>query len=175
MKKKEKKSGRTLPIRLNILFFCVFLLFSGIIIQLGKVQIFDGETYKNEVEKRENATVSLTVPRGKIYDREGNPVVDNKSLRTITYTKVKGVKSEEMLKTARQLAEIIEMPQEDIDKLTETDKKDFWMQLNPKLTQDLVSKKEIDKFREKDINGKELDRKIEELKRKRVTEKIFKN
>ena len=24
------------------------------------------------------------------------------------------------------------MPQEDIDKLTETDKKDFWMQLNPK-------------------------------------------
>ena len=33
------------------------------------------------------------------------------------------------------------MPQEDIDKLTETDKKDFWMQLNPELTQDLVSKR----------------------------------
>ena len=60
------------------------------IIQLGKVQIIDGETYKNEVEKRENATVSLSVPRGKIFDREGNPVVDNKSLRTITYTKMKG-------------------------------------------------------------------------------------
>ncbi|PFE51795.1 penicillin-binding protein, partial [Bacillus cereus] len=158
MKKKKEKSGRALPIRLNILFFCVFLLFSGIIIQLGKVQIFDGETYKNEVEKRENATVSLTVPRGKIYDREGNPVVDNKSLRTITYTKVKGVKSEEMLKIARQLAEIIEMPQEDIDKLTETDKKDFWMQLNPKLAESLVSKKEIDTFREKDISGKKLDK-----------------
>ncbi|MFP3414050.1 penicillin-binding protein 2 [Bacillus sp. SIMBA_074] len=171
MKKKKEKSGRALPIRLNILFFCVFLLFSGIIIQLGKVQIFDGETYKNEVEKRENATVNLTVPRGKIYDREGNPVVDNKSLRTITYTKVKGVKAEEMLKTARQLAAIIEMPQEDIDKLTETDKKDFWMQLNPKLTQNLVSKKEIEKFREKDINGKDLDKKIEDLKRKRITDK----
>ncbi len=86
---------------------------------------FDGETYKNEVEKRENATVGLSVPRGKIFDREGNPVVDNKSLRTITYTKVKGVKQEEILKSARQLADIIEMPQEDIDKLTETDKKDF--------------------------------------------------
>lgn len=171
MKKQKKKNGWPIPIRLNILFFCVFLLFSGIIIKLGKVQIFDGETYKNEVEKRENATVSLTVPRGKIYDREGNPVVDNKSLRTITYTKVKGVKAEEMLKAARQLAEIIEMPQEDMDKLTETDKKDFWMQLNPKLTQNLVSKKEIDTFREKDINGKDLDEKIEELKRKRITDK----
>ncbi|PFY20081.1 penicillin-binding protein [Bacillus toyonensis] len=171
MKKKEKKSGRAIPMRLNILFFCVFLLFSAMIIQLGKVQIVDGETYKNEVEKRENATVSLSVPRGKIFDREGNPVVDNKSLRTITYTKVKGVKSEDILKTARQLEEIIEMPQEDIDKLTETDKKDFWMQLNPKLAQNLISKKEIDKFREKDITGKDLDKKIEDLRRKRVTDK----
>ncbi|HDR7928196.1 TPA: penicillin-binding protein 2 [Bacillus paranthracis] len=141
------------------------------IIQLGKVQIIDGETYKNEVEKRENATVSLSVPRGKIFDREGNPVVDNKSLRTITYTKMKGVKSEEILKTASQLAEIIEIPQEDIDKLTETDKKDFWMQLNPTLTEKLVSKKEINRFRDKDITGKNLDKKIEELKRKRVTDK----
>ncbi|AZJ20753.1 penicillin-binding protein [Bacillus wiedmannii bv. thuringiensis] len=171
MKKHEKKSGRAIPTRLNILFLCVFLLFSAMIIQLGKVQIFDGETYKNEVEKRENATMSLSVPRGKIFDREGNPVVDNKSLRTITYTKMKGVKSEDILKTARQLADIIEMPQEDIAKLTETDKKDFWMQLNPKLAENLVSKKEIDTFREKDISGKKLDKKIEELKRKRVTDK----
>ncbi|HDR7534013.1 MULTISPECIES: peptidoglycan D,D-transpeptidase FtsI family protein [Bacillus cereus group] len=171
MKKQEKKSGRAVTMRLNILFFCVFILFSAMIIQLGKVQIIDGETYKNEVEKRENATVSLSVPRGKIFDREGNPVVDNKSLRTITYTKMKGVKSEEILKTARQLADIIEIPQEDIDKLTETDKKDFWMQLNPILTEKLVSKKEINKFRDKDITGKNLDKKIEELKRKRVTDK----
>ncbi|PEC56908.1 penicillin-binding protein [Bacillus cereus] len=169
MKKQEKKSGRAIPTRLNILFLCVFLLFSAMIIQLGKVQILDGETYKNEVEKRENATVSLSVPRGKIFDREGNPVVDNKSLRTVTYTKMKGVKSEDILKTARQLADIIEMPQEDITRLTETDKKDFWMQLNPKLAENLVSKKEIDTFREKDISGKKLDKKIEELKRKRVT------
>lgn len=136
-----KKSGGAIPMRLNILFLCVFLLFSAMIIQLGKVQIFDGETYKNEVEKRENATVSLSVPRGKIFDREGNPVVDNTSLRTITYTKMKGVKSEDILKTARQLVDIIEMPQEDIDKLNETDKKDFWMQLNPQLAENLVSKK----------------------------------
>lgn len=171
MKKQEKKSGRAVPMRLNILFLCVFILFSAMIIQLGKIQIIDGETYKNEVEKRENATVSLSVPRGKIFDREGNPVVDNKSLRTITYTKMKGVKSEEILKTARQLADIIEIPKEDIDKLTETDKKDFWMQLNPTLTEKLVSKKEINRFRDKDITGKNLDKKIEELKRKRVTDK----
>ena len=56
--------------RLNILFLCVFILFSAMIIQLGKVQIIDGETYKNEVE-RENATVSLSVPRGKYLTEKG--------------------------------------------------------------------------------------------------------
>ncbi|MDM5374168.1 penicillin-binding protein 2 [Bacillus bombysepticus] len=171
MKKQKIKSGKPIPTRLNLLFLGVFLLFSALIIQLGKVQIVDGETYKNEVEKKENATVNLSVPRGKIFDREGKAVVDNKSLRTITYTKMKGIKSEDMLNTARKLAEIIEMPQEDIDKLTETDKKDFWMQINPKLAQKLVTEKEMDKFRENDISGKELDKKTEELKRKRITDK----
>ena len=57
--------------RLNILFLCVFILFSAMIIQLGKVQIIDGETYKNEVEKRENATVSLSVPREKSLTEKG--------------------------------------------------------------------------------------------------------
>ncbi|PFX73156.1 penicillin-binding protein [Bacillus cereus] len=171
MKKQKIKSGKPMPTRLNLLFLGVFLLFSALIIQLGKVQIVDGETYKNEVEKKENATVSLSVPRGKIFDREGKAVVDNKSLRTITYTKIKGIKSEDILNTARKLAEIIEMPQEDINKLTETDKKDFWMQLNPKLAQKLVSEKEMEKFRENDISGKELNKKTEEIKRKRITDK----
>ncbi len=41
-----------IPFRLNVLFFYrLFFYFSAIIIQLGKVQIIDGETYRNEVNK----------------------------------------------------------------------------------------------------------------------------
>ncbi|KOS28074.1 penicillin-binding protein [Bacillus anthracis] len=167
---KGKKKKTHIPIRLNIMFFCVFLIFSAIIIQLGKVQIIDGETYKNEVEKKENATISIPVPRGKIFDREGKPVVNNKSLRTITYTKMKGITTEDILKTAKHLAKLIEIPQQDIDKLTDTDKKDFWMQLNKKRTEKKITKKDREKFKDKEIDGKELDKKIEELRRKRVTE-----
>ncbi len=53
MKKKEKKSGRAIPDALKyFILLCIFII-SAMIIQLGKVQIVDGETYKNEVEKRE--------------------------------------------------------------------------------------------------------------------------
>ncbi len=51
-KKQSKKKKTHIPFRLNVLFFIVFLLFSAIIIQLGKVQIIDGETYRNEVNKK---------------------------------------------------------------------------------------------------------------------------
>ena len=85
--------------------------------------------------------MSIPVPRGKMFDREGK-VIDNKPLRTITYTKMKGVDSEEILIVARNLAKLIEMPQEDMDKLTETDKKDFWMQLNEKRAATKVTKED---------------------------------
>ncbi|PDZ72908.1 peptidoglycan D,D-transpeptidase FtsI family protein [Bacillus pseudomycoides] len=171
MKKQTGKKQKTsISIRLNILFFCVFILFSAIIFQLGKVQIVDGETYKNQVEKNENATTSIPVPRGKIYDREGKQVVDNRALRTITYTRLKGVSSEDILKTAKDIANIIEISEEEINKLTEVDKKDFWMQLNKKRAKAKITKQEEEKFREKGIEGKELDKRIEELRRKRITE-----
>ncbi|WP_017151891.1 peptidoglycan D,D-transpeptidase FtsI family protein [Bacillus bingmayongensis] len=173
MKKQTGKKQKTsISIRLNILFFCVFILFSAIIVQLGKVQIVDGETYKNQVEKNENATMSIPVPRGKIYDREGKPVVDNRALRTITYTRFKGVSSEDILKTAKDIANILEISEEDINKLTEIDKKDFWMQLNKKRAKAKVTKQDEEELREKGIEGKELDKRIEELRRKRITEEL---
>ncbi|AIK32363.1 penicillin-binding Protein dimerization domain protein [Bacillus anthracis] len=158
-KKQSKKKKTHIPFRLNVLFYIVFLLFSAIIIQLGKVQIIDGETYRNEVNKKEDVTVSTPVPRGKMFDRQGQVIVNNKPLRTVTYTKMKGVDSKEVLQVARQLAQLIEMSPEDIDKLTETDKKDFWMQLNEKRAAEKVTKEDESKFRKQEIEGKELHKK----------------
>ena len=66
--KKEKrktieKDSYSISVKCTI--FIVFLLFSAIIIQLGKVQIIDGETYRNEVNKKEDVTVSTPFLEGK--------------------------------------------------------------------------------------------------------------
>ncbi|CAM4289802.1 serine-type D-Ala-D-Ala carboxypeptidase [Bacillus manliponensis] len=168
MKKQIRNKQKTqISPRLNILFLCVFLLFSFIVVQLGRVQIINGETYANELQK--NDIVSIPVPRGKIYDREGKIVVDNKSLRTITYTKSKGVNSEEVLKIAKDLANVLEIPEKDINKVTEIDKKDFWMELNKDRTEAKISKHDIEKLKKQNIVGKELDKKVENLRRDRIT------
>ena len=119
-KQKQNKKKTHVPFRLNVLFFCVFLMFSAVIVRLGYVQIVRGEEYKNEVEKKENSTISNPVPRGKIFDRYGRPVVDNATIRTITFTKMRGSTAEDRLETAKKLADLIEVP---TDKLTDRDKK----------------------------------------------------
>ncbi|MFK4310464.1 cell division protein FtsI/penicillin-binding protein 2 [Bacillus sp. RC242] len=64
----NSKNGKNkVPIRLIILFFCVFYLFILITMQLRKVQFIDGYTYKNVVKKRENATINITVLCGKTW------------------------------------------------------------------------------------------------------------
>ncbi|MFJ8257436.1 peptidoglycan D,D-transpeptidase FtsI family protein [Peribacillus asahii] len=158
--KKKKKKRRTVSLRLNFLFFIVFLLFSGLIIKLGVVQIVYGDEYLREVERTENDTISTPVPRGKMYDRYFNPIVDNKPLKAITYTKYPNTKSNEMLETAEKLATLIE---QDTKKITERDKKDFWLLTHPKEAEALITDKDLalvknHKLEEKDLYKLQLER-----------------
>lgn len=161
MKQSKSKTlqKNKVSIRLNILFLCIFLSFSAIIIRLGKVQIVDGEGYKNAVEKQENTTVSIPVPRGQIFDREGEKVVNNTAVRTISYTKGKDINSKEILKIAKKLSKILEIPEEDINRLTETDKKDYWMQLNKEKAKKRLQKKIKKIYVNKILKEKNLIRK----------------
>ena len=127
--KKEKKKKNKIPFRLNFMFFFIFILFSALVIRLGIVQIVYGDDYLREVDRTENDVVNTPVPRGKMYDRYLNPVVDNDPLNAITYTKYPNTKTAEIVKTAETLATLIK---KDTKKITERDKKDFWIIKNPK-------------------------------------------
>lgn len=131
MKKKKKKKKEQLPFRINLLFFVIFLLFSLLILQLGVIQILNGEAYQDEIERTIKDTTKLPVPRGKIYDADYDVVVDDEPKYSITYTPPKGVQAEDRLELAQELAKYISMDSEEyLDKLTERDKKEYWYLLN---------------------------------------------
>lgn len=125
--KKNKQKRSQLPFRLNILFFVVFLLFSVLILQLGVVQILNGEEFQEEIEETVNEYAEIPVPRGKIYDRDHDLIVKNKPLYSITYTPAKGVQAEDRLKVAEKLAQFISMDsKERLEDLTPRNKKEYW-------------------------------------------------
>ncbi|MCG3418693.1 peptidoglycan D,D-transpeptidase FtsI family protein [Oceanobacillus jordanicus] len=120
MGNKKRKKKAQLPFRINILFFVVFLMFSVLIMQLGVVQILNGEAFQEEIDRTIQDTTKIPVPRGKIYDANHNVVVDNKPLYSITYTPAKGTQAEDRLKVAKKLATFISMDSEDyLDGITE--------------------------------------------------------
>jgi penicillin-binding protein A len=160
-KKKKKKS--LVPFRLNVLFFLVFLLFSVLVLRLGELQIVFGEDFKREIERTEDITVSNPVPRGKMFDRNGNIIVDNSPLNAITYTKSQETSREEMLETAEKLAKIIEM---ETAKIPVRDKKDYWILKHPKQAEEKITEKEWAKYEQKELSDKDLYK----LQLKRVTD-----
>ncbi|RCW65360.1 peptidoglycan D,D-transpeptidase FtsI family protein [Saliterribacillus persicus] len=135
-KKKKKKKRLQLPLRLNILFIFVFGLFSLLVIQLGVVQIINGEEAQQKINQTENTPSEKPVPRGKIYDRNLDVVLDNEAVKSITYTPPKnGDSAANRLKLAEKLAEfvmIIKDEEELKDEINERDKKEYWYLKNTK-------------------------------------------
>ncbi|MDR4925574.1 MULTISPECIES: peptidoglycan D,D-transpeptidase FtsI family protein [Peribacillus] len=150
---KKKKKKTHVPFRLNILFFLVFVLFSALILRLGVVQIVYGDDYRREIERTEEVTVNNSVPRGKMYDRNLKLMVDNQPLDAITYTRKQGTKQTEMVETAEKLAKLIE---KETNKVTERDKKDFWILKNPKLAEKKITDKERKKVEEGEMEESDL-------------------
>lgn len=158
MEKKKKKKTH-IPFRLNILFFAVFLLFSGLILQLGVVQIVQGENFKRQLERTENVIVETPVPRGKIFDRNYNIIVDNEPLNSITYTRLQGTSQQERLAVAEKLAKFIT---KDTSKVTSRDMKDYWILKNREKALAKVSDKEKSELSDQEVYELQLERITEE-------------
>ncbi|EUJ46457.1 putative penicillin-binding protein [Listeria riparia FSL S10-1204] len=122
---KQKKKRQVIPLRLNILFFVIFILFSALILRLGVVQIVQGETYKRQLEETDDVSVTKNVPRGVIYDRNYNLLVGNSAVKSITYARSEKTPPSEMISVAKKLDKLITVTPD--TKLTERDLQDYWI------------------------------------------------
>lgn len=122
----EKKIHKShLSLRLNILFFLVFLLFSALILRLGVVQIVQGEEFQDQLESEVSVSQEVEAPRGLMYDRYGTLLVDNELQLTVTYTN-RNRPQEQLLETAEALNEFITLDTEDAETRYERDRREFW-------------------------------------------------
>ncbi|WP_257391905.1 peptidoglycan D,D-transpeptidase FtsI family protein [Mesobacillus jeotgali] len=150
-----------------MLFFAVFVLFSMLILRLGIVQIVYGEDFKREIERTEDVTVNNPVPRGKMYDRNMKTIVDNTPSKAITYTKSQSTETKEMLMVAERLAKLIAKDsEEDLKKVRERDKKDYWILTNEERAKDKIKEEEWAQYDEKKLD----DKAIYNLQLERITE-----
>ncbi|MCE7794263.1 penicillin-binding protein 2 [Salipaludibacillus sp. CUR1] len=148
----KKHQKPHLPVRLNILFFLVFLLFSALILRLGVVQIVQGEEYQEELERTVNISQPVDAPRGLMYDRYGNLLVDNDLNLTVTYTN-RNTPQDEMIEVASRLNQFITLEYEgDLEGRFIRDRREYWALLNEEEFLDLLT---VEEANEKGLSDSE--------------------
>lgn len=170
MRQSEKpkvKLRKNISFRMNFLFFSIFILFSVLILRLGYLQIVKSEDYVLLLERTEEVAVNTSVPRGRIFDREGRILVDNIPKKAITYTKMSTTSSQEMLEIAEELATIID---KDTDRVTAGDMRDFWILKNSDDAFEKITAKERKEIMgNRSLTQTEKQREITKLTRERIT------
>ena len=166
--KKRKNTNKYLPDMIEkryILITALILIFFSIIsFRLFKLQILDNEKYIEKLSMSVEKTIeSTSVPRGRIYDRNHNLLVDNEAIKTIYYKKVSGIKKEDEINLAYEVAKNIKI---DYSKLTENKLREFWYLQNEKKGKEKITSEEWKKKTERKLTDKDIEKLILE----RITE-----
>ena len=150
--------------RFFFFFFVVLLFFIGLVIRMVQIMVIDGKKYEKTLASLTySTTLGTSSPRGRIYDRNYNILVDNKSLKMITYQKPKAITNLEMIDLAYKIAPHLDLT---IHKLNDRMKREYFFAKEKEKCDQLVTKKEIEKVKQRKMTQKELN----ELKLSRITD-----
>ncbi len=164
MLEKLIKLLKSLVFRIQALKVMAVLAFVVIAVQLYSIQVTHSEDYQGYVDRQRVISLQKNVPRGVVYDRNFDVLVDNEAVSTITYQLYSGVSSKEMKEVAANLAALIEV---DYNFLTSRDLKDIYIEHNPEDAKELVSDEEFQAFpaktRDADYYALQLSRVTDEM------------
>ncbi|MDD4036528.1 MAG: penicillin-binding protein 2 [Bacilli bacterium] len=147
---------------LSVIMICLFIIIIG---KLYTLQIIKEDMYLTQVTLlNERIIEGTSSPRGRIYDRNHNLLVDNKPIRTVYYKKPAKITQDEEVELAYQVASILDLS---FSSLNERNLKDFWLVNNKDEANSRVTNEEWQKLKERRIT---LDD-ILKLKLERITDK----
>ncbi len=165
--RKERKytvNGNTYKKRFFFLGSVLVVLFLVITLRLYQVMLREQAYYEDEL-----TTLATTIvegpssPRGRILDRNGKVIVDNKAVKTIYYNKDKSRGTKEEIELAYLVSSHLSL---DYDKVTDRNKREFFVAKNSSDMGDRITDEEWEKYNQRKLDSDD----IYELKIERVTD-----
>lgn len=106
--------------------------------------------YKQMLYNKNNVIISGTsAPRGRILDKYGNILVDNKGIKTIIYNKVSGISKSEEIDIAKQLASILSIDSDASDLVF----RKYYYEVNKDIIDNRIEVKVLQEYEERKISG----------------------
>ena len=164
--RRERKytvNGSTYKKRFFFLGSVLVVLFLVITLRLYEVMLREQSKYQEELTTLATQVVEgPSSPRGRILDRNGKVIVDNKAVKTIYYNKDKSRGTKEEIELAYKVSSHLNL---DYDKVTERSKREFFVAKNSDNMNDRITDKEWEKYEQRKLDSTD----IYELKIERVT------
>lgn len=149
--------------RYKILMGVIIFIFASLALSLYYVQIVKNNEFKDQLKELSQVIIDGgSSARGRIYDRNGKIIVDNKAVKTIYYKKELGVTTSEEVVMAYKVANLLDI---DYSKLNDYDLRNFWVINNPRSAKQKITDEEWTLLEERKLT---LDE-IEQYKFERIT------
>ena len=168
-KKKKDNTKNLLEVmdkRYKFIIGIIILLYILIGCRLFYLQVLKNDEYLEKLSYSTYKTIeSTSAPRGRIYDRNYNLLVDNEAIKTIYYKKRDNVKTEDEINLAYVIADNISL---DYSKVNDTRLKTFYYKEHYDECRKLITDEEWDLYEKRKLN----DSDIVDLIYERISDKI---
>lgn len=99
----RKFNSHSIPIRLNLLFAIVIVLFMTIIGRLLYMQVLNKDFYETKLASASKTKVTTSSARGEIYDASGKPLVENIAKQVVSFTRNNKMTASDLKEIAKKL------------------------------------------------------------------------
>lgn len=140
----RKFNSHSIPIRLNLLFSIVILLFMTIIGRLLYMQVLNKDFYEKKLASASQTKVTSSSARGEIYDASGKPLVENTLKQVVSFTRSNKMTAKDLKEIASQLLGYVSITSPN---LTERQLADYYLadpEIYKKTVEALPSEKRLD-------------------------------
>ena len=103
----RKFNSHSIPIRLNLLFAIVILLFLAIIGRLLYMQVLHKDFYENKLASASQTRVTMGSARGEIYDAAGKPLVQNAVKQVVSFTRSNKMTAADLKDISKKLLDYV--------------------------------------------------------------------
>lgn len=140
----RKFNSHSIPIRLNLLFAIVILLFLTIIGRLLYMQFVNKDFYEAKLASASQTRVTTGSARGEIYDAAGKPLVENTVKQVVAFTRSNKMTAADLKDISAKLLTYVTVSSPD---LTERQLADYYLadpEIYKKTVEALPSEKRLD-------------------------------
>ncbi len=140
----RKFNSHSIPIRLNLLFSIVILLFMTIIGRLLYMQVLNKDFYEKKLASASQTKVTTSSARGEIYDASGRPLVENTLKQVVSFTRSNKMTATDLKEIAKKLLTYVSISSPN---LTERQLADYYLadpEIYKKTVEALPSEKRLD-------------------------------